>query len=427
MIKEKLMNNLFMKQFFKYNIGMKQIVVLMLGVLFITSCSKTVEIESSEAEQQYFYKTFSSLNESNSTFVDELPNGDIIIAGAWQSVGSAPRTVIIKRTDAFGTIIWKKEIPTAKEFYCQGAVMSNGDYVFNSAFSSTEVIRINADGKVIYHTEFDPTLRYNNWIGLPAEGENGSVLIPHTNGPGTGSASDTYIYTIGKQGNNERVQKLEDYDFNGKLLTIQVLKYVDGEYWITGTTYEAPFTGWSDVMKTFVAKVKHGTPATVYVKDSRDTKFGMQRVSAYTSDKQVVTVVTKTSAIWENQPNPQSSFDILKFGEDVDLKWQTTVALDVLTLEPLSLTENNKGEYVITGDCSVRGSSGRLPFVAKVNSSGDVTFTKIFRLAESVSFSYGLQSDDGSFIFTGSTSGFGNSLENFNIVLMKTDELGNRN
>jgi hypothetical protein len=406
--------------------SVKQVTILFVSILFISGCSKTVEIEQSQTEHPYFYKVFSSLDDGRGRFVDELPNGDIIIAGARAAVGLDPRLLVVKRTNAFGSVIWEMEIGTTKEFYCQGVVMSNGDYVFNSPFASTEVIRINAEGKIIYHVEFNPSLPYNNLIGIPVEGEDGNVIISHTNGLGTGGASDNYIYTIDGQGKTDRVQIIEDYNFAGKIFSYNVIKYVDGEYWITGIIFEEPFTGWSDIMKTFVAKVKQGNPALMYVKDSRDSKYGMQRCALYTSDNNIVTVASKTTEIFEDLPQPQTSFDVLKIDQNVELKWKTTVALDVLTLEPWSINENSNGEFVVTGHCSVPGSTGRLPFVVKLSADGTVVFSKIFSLGESVQFDYGLQSDDGSYIFAGTSIGFGNSIEHGNIVLMKTDELGNR-
>lgn len=406
-------------------ITLKHTLVLSWSILMLTSCSTEFVVDAEQSEHTYFYKAYSSPDENVGTFVDELPNGDIILAGASGPVGLNPNTFIMSRTDAFGTVVWERSIRTIREFLTQGAVMSNGDYVFNSLAYSTEVIRVTAEGEVVFHKEFDPDMTANNIIGVPAEGENGTVLISHTNGSGTGRASDNFIYTLNMQGDNERVLKLEDYDLGGKVLTFQVDKYVGGEYWVSGVMFEEPFTGWSDVMKHFVAKVKVGSRGSVYVKDSRDPQFGFHRGSLYASDNSIVTVSTKKDELFLPEPEPQSSFEILKIDGNVELKWRTKVELDVLTCEPASLTENSSGEYVVTGNCSVSGTNGRLPFVVKIGSDGVITFSKIFKLGESVDFMYGIQTQDKSYLFTGSSAGFGNSIEHSNIVVMKTDESGN--
>ncbi len=397
-------------------------------ICFLVSCSPSVEIEPNDSKPTYFYKTYSNKASSLGLFVDELPNGDIIVAGAAvDATTDEPEGFQIRKLDAYGNTLWNKEIPTKTLFYCHGTAFSNGDYVFCSMVSSSEVIRVDSDGNIVFQTEFNPALRQNNIIGLPVEGENGTVLISLTDGLGTGSASSNFIYTLDKDGKVVKVVKMQDGQFGGKVLTYQILKELDGEYLVSGTLFEYPWTGWSAPPKTFFARVKSNFGAKIIVENSGNEVERIHRQALGTRDGHYVYTSSKTLGFLEDGiPQPQTSFEIVKINSNVESQWKTKVTMDVLTLETYSLTENEKGEYVVTGDCTVAGSNGRLPFVVKIGQNGEILFTKVFRLAESVTFSYGVQNSNGSYLFAGNTRGFGNSADKDDLVVMKTDQNGDR-
>mgnify|MGYP000577906020 CR=1 FL=1 len=396
-------------------------------LLFAMSCEEVTEVNKHDIKQTYFFKSYGSSYESFGRYVDEINGGDILIAGVGRK-GTATdnNTLSIRRVDSHGNTVWEKDIETNEYYFCNGMRMSNGDYVFNSVYESSEIIRISPDGEVIYHRPMLQSMNNNLGYGIPIENENGNLLVSFTNGFGLGGNSSNFIYTIDKDGAVIGSTKYNDAQFGGKITDFKVLAFKENAYWLTGTLYESPFTGWGNPQKTFVAKFEQGAPQKVFIKDAGNSKERVCRVGVFSSDDGAVVVSSKTSELHDGYPLPQTFFEVTKLDENLELLWEKKIELGVLSIEPLSMNENSAGEYVISGHCALGNSSGRQAFVVKLNTSGEITFSKIFDLGESIEVQYGMQTISGDYLFTGESPGFGNTIEQTNIVLLKTDKNGNR-
>lgn len=403
----------------------KKYIVAIVAIFVLVSCNREITISPELGNHPYFYKTYLNSDIGLGCFSEQLGNGDILVVSSQGNDTRTFNSIAVRKVDAHGTVIWEKSIKTITDVFAQGTLLANGDLFIMNRWATSEIIRINQDGEIVFQREFSPGMNENYLIAPPVELPTGEILVSMTNGLGSGSASLNYLITLNSDGSVQKANKFEDTNFGGKILMFNVLDFKDDYYTVSGCMFEYPWTGWGNPIKPFCSKVRQGFQAKLTVKYSGTGESAFMRHAFATDDGGAICVTSAEHALIQSVASPNNSFGVVRYDKDMNEVWEKTFKWDVLTLEPYSLTTNAKKEIIISGSCSKAGSTSYLPFVVTLNQNGEVLFQKIFQFTRSAELFDAKHLENNDYILTGLSYGFGESLDNVNTILIKTDAEGN--
>jgi hypothetical protein len=392
--------------------------VVIISVMFLSqSCKK--EINESDDNSTYFFKKYMDEGNGGFSFVDLLNDNEIIAAGGI----SGDSSLIIKKTDKFGHVLWEDHIEANKEFSAHGTKLKDGSYVINN-FWSSQLIKVSPAG----NTEF--SYNFNNYTGSGVysnivEGDDGFLYCSHTNGPATGSPSVNEISVLDQKGNEVNLITIPDVMMRGKILTFNIYNVEAGEMWIAGNMYARQSWSWSDPWKFYIAKVYTSGGVQVEIFDEfDDTESDFLAGHVKTPDGGIVSV-TSEGSVWFGAAD-RASFDmeVFKCDKDLNLVWRKRLDIGADRLNPARIRVTPDGGYLISGLCLLDDSPTYNGFLIKLNVSGNIEFKKIFQLGAGSSFFDAVQSVNGDFVIGGSSIGFGNSLELGDPIILRTNSQG---
>lgn len=387
-------------------------------VILFGSCEQTVV--SSDYNSKYFTKIFGDSSFSLYNYVLELEDQGILTV---EVLPISSDYTQIQKVDKFGNLVWKKKLPEPIA-YVNAIQLSNGNILINSK-NSSKLIELTQDGEVVLNTYYDPSLT-RLWFSKVYVAQNGLRYIGATEGSQLGFSH--FIDVVSKKGELLHRYQLDEFDFFGHFLTINIHHVEDQKIWINGNAFKLPFfISLDDPIKFFTTTV-----------DIRDTSFGVKNIMDEEIDSEMDNlidyVITKNQHlvglisggwIFRNSVHKaNNTFELVVLDTSSTIIWRKKFDIGVPKVLPLSLRINPNGDYIISGYCVIEGTTNSQPFVAKVNTQGELVFSKIFKMDMTGMFYNGIQNSMGEYILVGGVAGLGSRMELFEPILLKTDSKG---
>jgi hypothetical protein len=296
----------------------------------------------------------------------------------------------------------------------------------NSLTIAGNITKISKDGEIDFKTKYF-TGFVPGAISYPVLSDDGQILIPYTNGMGSGAPSINRIAALNLDGSILGYATIKDSDFGPdiKMLYWNIHKCPQlGIYYMNGWCFKNWNSSWETNRKLFVSKqVWDGTNLfsvkTVVIDSLNEMNENIDLYRCYTKENKLLMLAS------QKDKNNVSKLLIVKVNDDLDIEWQKYLSIDNAGLYGSNIQECADGDYLITGSCKVAGKINDQPFACKMDRYGHVVWSKIYRMAMTSYLSCGIQNPDGTFILAGGSNAFGKGSSPVNVLIIKTDAMGN--
>jgi len=342
--------------------------LLMLIIVFCSNISA----------QNTFQKTYGTINGNQGNSVIITDDGNYAVAGWYDASGLFSAEFYLLLLDTNGDTLWTRT-------YGEKADTSANGFVLNGNGNEGHNLIQTSDGGFLFVGE------------------------RHEIGGGINSTSDAFVVKIDDQGELEWSRL---YGANENEYGYAAVQTADDEYVIGGfaedigaglrdmllfKTNTFGDTLWTKIYGGFTidaAQDLQATPEGGYILAGQTFSYG-----AGDSDVFIIKTDGQGDVIWQKAYGG-SEFDLAN-----------------------SIAPTNDGGYIIAGEAESFGAGDADCYLLKIDSDGNLEWSKVFGGDNFDSAKSVVQTSDGGYILTGYTRSFGNGGEDF--YLIKTDEQGN--
>ena len=388
-----------------------------------------------------FSKTIGGSRWDIANSIIQSSDGGYVVAGYTKSFGAGDWDFYVVKLDSSGNVLWTKTIGGSKGDGANSIVQSSdGGYVisgwtesFGAGYEDIYVVKLDSSGNVVWTKTIGGSLTdVANSIIQSSDG--GYVVAGGTLSFGAGG-SDMYIVKLDSSGN---VVWTKTIGGSKDDVASSIIRSSDGGYVVVGYTQSFREDD-SDISDDW---------DDIYIEDDRDLFDG-----GISEDRDIYVVKLDSSGniVWTKTIGGskddvaysiiQSSdrgyvvagwtesfgagwydFYVVKLDSSGNVIWTKTIGGSFLDVGG-SIIRSSDGGYVIAGGTASFGAGFADFYVVKLDSSGKVIWTKTIGgrsldVANSI-----IQSSDGGYVVAGSTLSFGAGLANFYVV--KLDSSGN--
>jgi uncharacterized delta-60 repeat protein len=362
-------------------------------------------------------KTIGGSDLDVATSIIQSSDGGYVVAGYTRSFGAGSYDIYVVKLDSSGNVIWTKTIGGSDWDVARSIIQSSdGGYVvagYTGSFGA---------GGDIYVVKLDSggNVQWTKTIGGSNYDEAGSI-IQSSDG---GYAVAGYTYSFGAGGRDIYLVKM---DANGNVCFSQNIT----NYSVSSNvgSFSSPSTiaiSQSPTVNTVSPTVSYGgsvsdvcalAPAPTFAKTigGSDEDFAWSIIQS--SDGGYV-VAGGTSSFGAGY----SDMYVVKLDSGGNVQWTKTIGGSDYDYAS-SIIQSSDGGYVVAGGTSSFGAGGYDIYVVKLDSSGNVQWTKTIG-GGSGDYAYSIiQSSDGGYVVAGGTSSFGAG--GYDIYVVKLDSGGN--
>jgi len=379
---------------------MKELTIIILTILFLTSCEKDKDIPPTpEPQPNYFTFNGQIGTNDNSTVVSNDDN--LIICG-----NTASNLSILKITKT-GKQIWRNDFGAGNNSSASGVAELNGN-IFTCGNTSRNYLTTKNDILLIKSNSAGDTIWTKTYGGVEAEyGTNiiatsdGNILIAgKTESFGAGSFGDIYLVKVNTAGDTLWTASYPDQD---QEVPFHLMETKNGEYLVTGTNEDN-----SQYRELYLLKVsanghqiwnkKIGPPiwkwgySTIELTNGELLTCGKHTVSGY---NQILLVKTDNTG---------------------NIIWEKNFGVNNLSEEGNSVKQNSDGSFTITGTCFDVSTGQTEIILLKVDQNGNELWLKKFGSPSSGSGINLLKGNNDENIITGNYNGL--------IFITRTDNNG---
>jgi hypothetical protein len=399
----------------------------LLGSLIFLFAGCKREVDNSLIEANSFIKVFSEAGDQHFQYIKQCDDGGFIILG----IGND--SLFILKINEGGLLQWKKDVPGIDIYDMIATELKNGDILVSSIGTVGRYCRIDKNGNILsvakYWENNNMTRFYAN--SYPIQMQNGQTLIAYTSGAVGGDTGRTYIARFDNNGVQNGLKPiyttsfLNPGDITFKPLYLSLHKCdVEGEYYFNGYAFLNWNGNWRQNWRMFLAKQTYDSAGkltsnkTVWV-DPVIPDYDNVNYFQLPTDDGVLLVCTRGNKNFINNGV------VIKADNELKIQWQTPLNMTPYGTYLTNATLCPDGNYLITGECIVAEKTSNQPFACKIDKSGNIIWSKIYPTNFIGSFGLGLELLDGSLIFGGYTTGFGQGADKDDIFVIKTDKDGN--
>jgi uncharacterized delta-60 repeat protein len=291
---------------------------------------------------------------------------------------------------------------------------SDGGYVvagrtrsFGAGSSDFWVVKLDSAGNVVW-TKTIGGSDYDVATSIIQSSDGGYVVAGETSSFGAGN-SDIYVVKLDSGGN---VQWTKTIGGSYEDRVRSIIQSSDGGYVVAGWTRSFG-AGWEDI---YVVKLD-SSGNVVWTKTIGGSSYDFAYSITQSSDGGYV-VAGETSSFGAGN----SDIYVVKLDSSGNVQWTKTIG-GSSNDGAVSIIQSSDGGYVVAGSTESFGAGSQDIYVVKLDSSGNVVWTKtIGGSSDDVAFSI-TQSSDGGYVVAGRTPSFGAGSYDFYVV--KLDSSGN--
>jgi uncharacterized delta-60 repeat protein len=342
-------------------------------------------------------------------------DGGYVVAGSTWSFGAGGRDIYVVKLDSGGNVEWTKTIGGSGSDGALSIIQSSdGGYVvagYTSSFGAGGydfyIVKLDSSGNVIWTKTIGGRFNDEAWSIIQSS-DGGYVVAGYTSSFRLGDR-DIYVVKLDSSGNVIWTKTIGGGNLD---YALSIIQSSDGGYVVAGYTVSFG-AGWMDI---YVVKLDSsgnviwtktisgsGNDAALSIIQSSD---GGYVVAGYTSsfgagyeDIYIVKLDSSGNVIWTKTIG----------GSDSDRAY--------------SIIQSSDGGYVVAGYTSSFGAGYEDIYIVKLDSSGNVIWTKTIGGSDSDRARSIIRSSDGGYVFAGSTTSFG--VGNSDIYVVKMDANGN--
>jgi hypothetical protein len=350
-----------------------------------------------------FAKAIGGSNEDIAYSIIQSSDGGYVVAGGTSSFGAGGVDIYVVKLDSSGNVVWAKTIGGSSDDEAYSIIQSSdGGYVVAGSTRS-----FGAGGYDIFVVKLDSSgnVQWAKTIG-GSKGDGASSIIQSSDGGyvvvgGTESFGEGGIYVV-KLDNSGNVQWTKTIGGGG---ASSIIQSSDGGYVIAGGTQSFGAGGWD------IYVVKLDSSGNV---QWAKTIGGSDDDRAYSIIQSSDGGYVVAGLTWSFGAGYDDMY-VVKMDSSGNVVWTKTIGGSYYD-GAYSIIQSPDRGYVVVGGTSSFGEGGWDIYVVKLDSSGNVQWTKII---EEGGVSSIIQSSDGGYVGAGSGGGFrGGSESDFYVVKM---------
>jgi len=375
----------------------------------------------SEKEIKAFAKTYGGDKSEYLSSIQQTPDKGYIVIGTTGSFGAGDADFLVIKLDSSGNVVWSKtyggnDIDNLYSVYqtSEGEyVIAGGTYSFGVGDKDVVVIKLDSSGNIIWSKTYGASNEdYARSIQPTSDG--GYIVAGETWPYGSAGLPDILLIKISPSGD---INWSKTY---GEVRTEEIASIqqtADGGYIMGGTTDSFGARS-RDFLIIKLDSSGNITWSKTYGGDDKDEVRSIQQTS---DNGYIITGTTKSFGAGEND------FLIIKLDSSGDVIWSKTYGGSKIDLSK-SVYQNSDGGYIVAGTTESFGAGKRDFLIMKLDSSGNITWSKTFGgnhhdELESIQLTL-----DGGYIVAGETFSFGGGSfdgKSWNFLILKLDINGN--
>jgi uncharacterized delta-60 repeat protein len=362
-----------------------------------------------------FAKTIGGSDGDYAHSIIQSSDGGYVVAGETLSFGAGSFDFYVVKLDSSGNVEWTKTIGGSGWDFARSIIQSSdGGYVvagktksFGAGYSDIYVVKLDSAGNVQWTKTIGGSYNDEAWSIIQSS-DGGYVVAGYTESFGAGSA-DFYVVKLDSSGNVEWTKTIGGRSIDA---AVSIIQSSDGGYVVAGETLSFGAGGFDFYV------VKLDSSGNVeWTKTIGGSDFDYAYSIIQSSDGGYV-VAGKTKSFGAGG----FDFYVVKLDSAGNVQWTKTIGGSDFDAA-YSIIQSSDGGYVVAGETLSFGAGYSDIYVVKLDSAGNVQWTKI------IGGSYGdgarsiIQSSDGGYVVAGGTQSFGAGYIDFYVV--KMDANGN--
>jgi hypothetical protein len=362
-----------------------------------------------------FAKTIGGSENEFAISITHSSDGGYVVAGFTQSFGAGGWDMYVVKLDSSGNVVWTKTIGGSSDDYAYSIIQSSdGGYVvagqtrsFGAGWDDIYVVKLDRSGNVLW-TKTIGGSSFDGAFSIIQSSDGGYVVAGYTISFGAGYW-DIYVVKLDSWGNVQWTKTIGGSSFD---IAHSIILSSDGGYVVAGRTGSFGAGGWDMYV------VKLDSSGNVQWTKTIGGSLTDIAFSIIQSSDGGYVVAGWTGSFGAGEYD----FYVVKLDSSGNVVWTKTIG-GSLTDVAYSIIQSSDGGYVVAGYTQSFGAGGADIYVVKLDSSGNVVWTKTiggsyFDWAYSI-----IQSSDGGYIVAGGTTSFGAGIDDFYVVRM--DSSGN--
>ncbi len=362
-------------------------------------------------------KTYGGTNEDFAYSISQTSDGGYIVAGYTNSYGSFYYDFLILKLDSSGNVVWSKTYGgTNYDGAYSISQTSDGGYIvagytlsYGSGNSDFLILKLDSSGNRQWSKTYGRSnIDFAQSISQTSDG--GYIVAGNTWSYGSGS-SDFLILKLDSSGNRQwsRTYGGSNYDF-----AYSISQTSDGGYIVAGYT-RSYGSGYYDFLILKLDSSGNRQWSRTYGGSNHDIA---QSISQTSDGGYIVAGYTQSYG------SGGSDFLILKLDSSGNVVWSKTYGGSNDDV-PYSISQTSDGGYIVAGSTWSYGSGNNDFLILKLDSSGNVVWSKTYGGSnDDVPYSIS-QTSDGGYIVTGYTDSYGSVYSDF--LILKLDSSGSIN
>jgi hypothetical protein len=362
-----------------------------------------------------FAKTIGRSSGDGAWSIIQSSDGGYAVAGRTYSFGTVWWNFYVVKLDSGGNVQWTKIIGGSDDDYAFSITQSSdGGYAvagwtksFGAGYFDMYVVKLDSSGNVQW-TKTIGGSSDDRAFSIIQSSDGGYVVAGFTSSFGTGGA-DFYVVKLDSSGN---VQWTKTIGGSSDEWAFSIIQSSDGGYVVAGETYSFG-AGYFDM---YVVKLDSSGNVqwTKTIGGSSDDRA----FSIIQSSDGGYVVAGFTSSFGTGG----ADFYVVKLDSSGNVQWTKTIG-GSSDEWAFSIIQSSDGGYVVAGETYSFGAGYFDMYVVKLDSSGNVQWTKtIGGSSDEWAFSI-IQSSDGGYAVAGRTISFGAA--DYNMYVVKMDANGN--
>jgi hypothetical protein len=390
-------------------------ILFLFGLCFL-GCKQ--EVPSEAIESNSFIHTYPMQGSQMATYVHQTDDGGYLIVGHLESSAndfSSCESLVIK-TDKFGKI---ENQQIFKDSMRWPAVIKLRDenYLAVGAWVGS-FWKFDKNGNLLFRNYIDKRLSY---YSNPFEDENGNLLVSYSRGYFQGTGGYNYLLTYSATGSLLNTRTVLDAQIGYKVCSMNLYDAHDGQnyYFLGDALTNKPWT-WDDNLDSYLFKWTIINNKIV----SKKVRL-LDTTSNNLTTNLRINYANKTSVLLVNKTNQQGtnmSGLLCMVDTNLNVLWKKIIKIDGSSTYVHGLFKTLDGNILACGDYFINNK--KQAFATLISSDGVVIWNKIYNTTYSCTINTGEQLADGSFVFVGNTSSFGNGDNEGDIFIIKTDQNG---
>jgi uncharacterized delta-60 repeat protein len=361
-----------------------------------------------------FEKTIGGSGDDFAHSITQSSDGGYVVAGYTSSFGAGSYDFYVVKLDSSGNVVWTKTIGGSGDDQAWSIIRSSdGNYVvagWTNSFGSNYdfyVVKLDSSGNIIWTKTIGGSGDDQAWSIIQSS-DGGYVVAGRTSSFGAGGW-DFYVVKLDSSGNVQWTKTIGGPGSQDEAWSI--IQSSDGGYVVAG---------WSDSfgagLRDFYV-VKLDANGNVVWSKTIGGIYGDGAHSIIQSSDGGYIVAGST------QTFGAGGWDIylVKLDSSGNVQWTKTIGGPAFLDDALSIIQSSDGGYVVAGGIQSFGAGGPDMYVVKLDSVGNVQWTKtIGGSGWDGAFSI-IQSSDGGYVVAGYTRSFGAVGEDFYVVKLAPD------